>query len=735
MKKQTQARFRVAFILIAAIAIFLSSRQCLKKINENLEAQLQQSLQDVASQNVIALEKEVESTQNLLLGIADELRAYPNQENLILDMLTPVVSTYHLKRLGIITRDGIVHTTDGYTKDLSFRDFFQRGMEGKSVITDTLEDSMGTRELINVFSMPYYEKDGTTIAGVLFATYRTIKFQESLAIESFDGEGYSCIVDSNGNVVANSKKSPMYGTKNIFSCLTDYSKENQETVDSMILGMSRGESGRGSYLYEGERLYYYTPVNIPYSDSQWYMLTIVPANVLNQRTEQITNNVHQLFLSGIMVVVFCLLLYLIYSYRSKKELLRLAYVDPLTDGDNYACFEEKMRQMKKTSGYLLSLDLNEFKTINSICGTQKGDETLRQVWNIIQKNIRNNELAAHVSADHFVIFMKETEKSAVETRIRMMSTELASLSDILNVPPVIPFFGICQTDHPDEVEKYHGHANRAKNQIKERRDRNYAFYDEVDYQQLMENRELEADFNSAIQSRRIEIWYQPKYSAQNSVIVGAEALVRWRKTDGTLVPPGRFIPLFEKNGLIPRLDEYVFTEVCRQQKQWQMQGFTLLPVSVNISRTSLYYSDIIDRYKAIMEEYELDFRYVQLEITESATIDNTEIARLVEEFHAAGFQVLLDDFGSGYSSLSTLNQMNFDTLKLDKSLIDYIGNEKGEKLLNCIISFAKSLGLAITAEGVETKEQLSFLQRLQCNDIQGFYFSKPLPLANYQALL
>lgn len=231
------------------------------------------------------------------------------------------------------------------------------------------------------------------------------------------------------------------------------------------------------------------------------------------------------------------------------------------------------------------------------------------------------------------------------------------------------------------------------------------------------------------------MWYQPKFNSHTGKIVGSEALIRWRADDGSLISPGRFIPLFEKNGNIIRLDEYVFREVCRQQKEWQKEGIQILPVSVNISRFSLYYSNVVEKYERIINYYDVDHKYVQIEITESAIIENTVIVELIQKFHDAGFDILLDDFGSGYSSLASLNQMPFDTIKLDKSLVDYVGNENGEKLLKFIVQLVQSLGMKITAEGVEYKEQLDFLENLNCDDIQGFYFSKPLMLADFSAKL
>ena len=246
---------------------------------------------------------------------------------------------------------------------------------------------------------------------------------------------------------------------------------------------------------------------------------------------------------------------------------------------------------------------------------------------------------------------------------------------------------------------------------------------------------MEDEFAGAISNGQFEIWYQPKYNPVDNKLVGAEALVRWRGGDGKLISPARFIPLFEKDGLIKTLDEYVFKSVCRQQAEWKSNGRQIIPVSINLSRATLYFESVAELYKCIANETGIDTKYVPIEITESAAIDNANIKVLADQFHNNGFSLLVDDFGSGYSSLSTINMKCFDTLKIDKSLIDYIGDFSGERLLDHTITLAKELGISVTAEGVETKKQVDFLTRLNCDNIQGFYYSKPLCVGDFNQLL
>ena len=239
----------------------------------------------------------------------------------------------------------------------------------------------------------------------------------------------------------------------------------------------------------------------------------------------------------------------------------------------------------------------------------------------------------------------------------------------------------------------------------------------------------------SLENNCFEVWYQPKYDPETERMVGAEGLIRWRDEKGNVIPPGKFIPLFERDGLIKVLDEYVFRKVCMQQLEWQKQGKEIIPVSINLSRASLYFDSVVSRYQQIADEIGVKTHLVPIEITESAAIDNDNIKGLADKFHDNGFPLLVDDFGSGYSSLATLNMKCFDTLKIDKSLIDYIGDFSGERLLEHTILLAKELGLCVTAEGVEREEQVDFLKQMKCDSIQGYYYSRPLPKEEFEKLL
>lgn len=737
MKQKKNGFFITILLLLISLAFIVTVSVVFNNIKTNLEREIISSLSEEAEENAALIEKEIDAKFGVLQSFANELSSTGDEIAEIRDMQS-FVEVYNFRRMGFVDLNGIAKTTDGFEKDLSFREFYQVGLKGESFITESLQETIGdsTEDMINILSVPVYDNKGE-IKGVLFATYLTEKFHEVIFSDSFQGEGYTYIVAGDGGVISSYGDGMQKEYDNIFIYTGDAAQYDDAIQEKVENDMREKISRVGIGVNEDNDKYFYCykPLEIESADMNWYIFSIEPKSVLDERMHPIMRDIQFLTVILICILVMANIIFLYYNVRRRQELFRLAYKDSITGGDNFSNFKEKAKKYENTEGYVIALDISEFKLVNNVCGNARGDEVLKVIWDVIMANCNDNEQAARVNADRFVIFWIESSKKTVTYRIEKLINEIEGISEQLSVPRLYPVIGIRAVEKLDDADKRYGEALRAKSLIKNRRDRHYAFYDEIDYDTIVENKKLENGFEKALADKKFEVWYQPKFNSHTGKIVGSEALIRWRADDGSLISPGRFIPLFEKNGNIIRLDEYVFREVCRQQKEWQKEGIQILPVSVNISRFSLYYSNVVEKYERIINYYDVDHKYVQIEITESAIIENTVIVELIQKFHDAGFDILLDDFGSGYSSLASLNQMPFDTIKLDKSLVDYVGNENGEKLLKFIVQLVQSLGMKITAEGVEYKEQLDFLENLNCDDIQGFYFSKPLMLADFSAKL
>lgn len=368
------------------------------------------------------------------------------------------------------------------------------------------------------------------------------------------------------------------------------------------------------------------------------------------------------------------------------------------------------------------LDVSDFKLINGTYGTKKGNEVLVYLSNAFRYYVKNGLLTRY-EGDQLLGLFHSKVKMDVE-RINRNINKIAEEAPIPNIRIKVGIYEDVDTNL--SIPVICDRALMAEKSISKDFKTNVAFYtDEMNQKQLAQ-RQMENDFKSAIANREFKVYYQPKYDVNTENIVGAEALVRWQKPDGTLISPGAFIPLFESDGLVVHLDEYVFENVCQFQKERMENKLPMVPISVNLSRASIHFNDVVEHYVDIVNQKQIPFECVPIELTESATLYSEKILEITDQLVKAGFTLHMDDFGSGYSSLTSLNELNFSTVKLDKSLINYIDQARGKKIVQQAIDLGHGLDMKVVAEGVESKEQRDCLKEMHCDMIQGFYYSKPL---------
>lgn len=387
-----------------------------------------------------------------------------------------------------------------------------------------------------------------------------------------------------------------------------------------------------------------------------------------------------------------------------------------------------MRFKQDQKFHVVVSDVKNFKWINGTYGEKTGDQVLTYLSEIYKGQVHDG-MVARYGGDQFVAILYgdlKLEKEEIEAAIY-------KIQERAPIPNLVINYGIYEdVDKSLPLTLICDRAFLAMKSIQDDYEKPFAFYDEEMGRKHIRDRMMENEFDDAIWNQEFVVYLQPKYSVVTEEIVGAEALVRWKKKDGAMVSPGEFIPLYEKDGLIVRLDEYVFKKVCEIQKQSMNAGRKLIPISVNLSRASIHYDNMIARYVKIVEDSGIPFSAVPIELTETAALYNVQIKELTEKMVSAGFELHMDDFGSGYSSMTSLNQLPFDTLKLDKSLIDYIENPRGKEVIRHTISLAHSLGMQVLAEGVETASQVQILRKLNCDEIQGFYYSRPVPWEEFR---
>ena len=424
----------------------------------------------------------------------------------------------------------------------------------------------------------------------------------------------------------------------------------------------------------------------------------------------------------------------------------LANHDALTSLPNRAMFNEVLTiaiqnaRRYQRSFAVLFIDLDRFKNINDTLGHDAGDKLLQQMGRRLSETMRTSDVVARLGGDEFVVLVQEiNESKQVASVARKVLSALAQPMTIQGQEcRVTASIGICMypTEAQDELALMKN-ADIAMYRAKEDGKNNYKFYTEEMNVHSFERLALETSLRRALERGEFLLHYQAKADLKSGRITGVEALVRWQHPDLGLVPPAQFIPLAEETGLIVPIGKWVLTTACAQNVAWQRQGLPPVHIAVNLSARQFADDDLVHDVAEALKSTGLPPELLELELTESMVIQNTERAgKVVSEIKKMGVRLAIDDFGVGYSSLTHLKRFPIDTLKVDRSFIRDLPQDPEDKAITeAIIAMGKSLDLTVVAEGVETQEQQSFLQELECDEMQGYYFSKPIPGEAFAELL
>lgn len=418
-----------------------------------------------------------------------------------------------------------------------------------------------------------------------------------------------------------------------------------------------------------------------------------------------------------------------------------AETDPLTGLHNRQAFYRHVRRVLDEDPQgdyaIVRYDLDRFKAYNDAFGTKAGDRLLVDMGRALCENsVQEGAFWARLDADHFVA-IGPADSAHIDLWNARQAQWLEEYSPSFHLTCSVGAYVI--TDPDIDVSFMCDRALLALKTVKTRYDTTVGWYDDSMRRQLIEEQTLIDETGDALQQNQFVVYYQPQVNYADGTLIGAEALVRWNHPQRGLIGPDGFIPLFEKNGFISRLDEYVWEQVCRYMRAWSVRMDQLFPVpiSVNLSRINLYDQTLCDKLCALVDRYEIPRANLRLEITESAYMDNPEqLINVVKRLKQMGFTVEMDDFGAGYSSLNTLKDVPVDVLKLDvRFLSSGEDNARGGNILSSVIRMAHWLKVPVVAEGVETKTQADYLKSLSCFYMQGYYFSRPMPEENFSQML
>lgn len=434
----------------------------------------------------------------------------------------------------------------------------------------------------------------------------------------------------------------------------------------------------------------------------------------------------------------------LFIYETKKEMKQLKHFqdfDALTGCPNWIKFKNDCQKLllenEDTLYAMVIFDIDKFKAINDLYGYEVGNVILTQIARLLKKHVGEGEVFSRMATDHFNVLMKCEGYSEFVKRIENLIGEINGDSPnyIVNTSMGVYFID----DKKIDINTMSDRANLARRSIKDNSQVRYALYQESMRHALIQENRIENKMEAALVNGEFEVYLQPKYMFSDEKIIGAEALVRWNDPHRGMVSPNEFIPLFERNGFVKKIDTYMFESVCRLLNRWknEMGELTGMIISVNFSRIHLNNRLLPEDLLAITKRYEIDPSMIEIELTEGTIFDNDEqMIEIMNQLKGYGFHISIDDFGKAYSSLNTLKNLPADILKLDKAFFkESTDNSKGKKIISSMLNMAKDLELVTVAEGVETREQVEFLKELGCDIAQGFYYAKPMNIIEFEAFV
>lgn len=725
-------KLNIAWILFVFLVILVLSFFYVGYVKELIYQNVYQNINELSKQTATQLNQSITEQKNFV-GIMVEFinRGYFETSEEIFDRFVIDLEDYHFTRLVILDKQGNGTTSDGHivSNYPNMEEFFNQ----QDVYVSENRPSTVSNNQVNIYSKTFTLKGEEK---VLMATINTADYQKILLRRLFE-KGGTYLINNNGTVLIDSFNNIKESNANIYDYIknkyTPTTDKEKQKIDEMAKAIKNKKTGTfDAKLGEDTYFIHYEKVSI----NDWYVVTTAADDTI--ASELIRLVVISLALClFVNLVIITITIYIDFSnQKQNRKLYKVAYIDPVTTLGNEAFFKENgaiyLQKHANQKEYVVTLDISKFKALNNRYGYEFCNEILKALGKKLIKLLPADNLTCRISNDIFATIF--TYKEPISDLLKKIHQELSYVvvkGTSIHLNLALGAYEITPQD--SDIHKILDKSYMARAQIKGQYHSNYYLFDEKLEKKLMSEQEIEACMEEALKKKEFTVIYQPKTYTANEKMSGAEALIRWYK-EGEMIPPGKFIPLFEKNKFILKLDLYIFEQVCKDLANWREKYDYMPTVSINVSKEHFAEENFIDKYVEICKKYNIETSCLDLEITESATADaNVDILKVLNYIKSKGFMISIDDFGTGYSSLSMLQNMPIDMIKIDKVFVDEADLKTDDNMINYILFMAKRLGIKKTiVEGIETKEQMEFVKRIGSDIIQGYYYSKPITKEEFE---
>lgn len=698
-------------------------------LQRTLDREMQTYLREVAQQGVKILQTQLEGDLSSLRSVATAVSSYESfDKEKMLPLLREAGKNNGFKRMTFISPEGVGILSDGAYLDASGQTSFRRAMKGEENISDRFQDATDRKEIL-VEAVPV--KENGEIRGVLTGTRSIDAYADALAVPTFGGEGYSVIARANGDkVVYSFHKNAVSDLSNIFDSGWKW-WETPAQLEKMKSDMAAGRSGMTPFLSRNHKRMYvnYVPLGI----NDWYLLSVVPVQPLKAKAAHFLLLTTVLILS-VLAAFLALVGYLFASQkRNKERLYRLAYTDGVTGYPNFAKKRAEIpallqENVKRRYAFVV-LDVDKFKTVNDVYGHEKGNMLLTHISNVLSESLETGEEFSRLNADMFQALLKFKDEGELKNRLQVINEKIVNFKapDDMTYQLVLSFGVYVIEDPALSVESMLDRALYARQTVKGKLLDTVAFYSDDIRRRASRAKRLENSMDGALARREFELLLQPVYNLLSGRIQGAEVSVWWNHPQEGVLSEADFIPLFERNGFITRLDLFVLEESCKLAAKYlgKMPG----SLEVNISRLQIYNLYFPTALGLMAKKAGIPGHALALSLSGDTDMQETEKALvMMNRLHEEGFKLVVNCSDRGLSSLSLLKGVPAEIMRLATHLLeDGHSVERSEKMLAGMVSMAKHLNMKTLAEGIDSEAQLAVAQRLGCDYAAGAVYGGPVP--------
>lgn len=747
MSKRHIAQIALAGVVVLAVILVVLTL-CVGAISRDLKTSLDEYMSEISTSTTRNVDDAIEKNFSVLHGAASFITLDNIDDNeTLMRHFEEMVAAGTFDRVGLCYDDGSGFGYDSQLGELPVQSYAQESyfvdsMKGEDVVVAPRVGRWGDGEY-GVFSVPVYNYGdaSTEPIGVLLGITESDRFSRILDADLFGGKASLYLLDSNADIISSSKSLDVDSDGDGDFFARNY--QESSGLETMRENLVDGIAGQAMFSGEGNESVYisYEPLDM----NNWSVVLAVPSSYLDERNAAIF--FVALILAVFTIVVAILFMFVIFHLykRGERRLLQAASTDELTGiGNAYAL----TRTLQNGSFYfdgnwvLVECNVKGFSYFNRVFGYERGNELITSLASALTENIDadKDEVIVRLSGERFGLLLCEACDSDLAVRLDEIMEEIHRdlVPDNLRYQIVLQCAArrLMPEDAAGDKRLIIQSVNELLRRLAHVSENAKVFFSQDIMSEGYRRSHIESVMETALRNKEFQVYFQPQcdIGGEELVLSGAESLVRWDSPILGLLSPDEFISLFEENGFISKLDRYMLENTCVCLRKWLDEGITCVPVSVNVSSASLYQHDIVEEIAKVVDSCGVPRNLIKIEITESVMSESLQLFNEVSSaLKEKGFAVIMDDFGSGYSSFSLLKDISFDGVKLDRAFFGgSLPTKKGRVIVSSVVDLLNGLGFEVLAEGVEDVREVEYLRSCGCRFIQGYYFGKPKPAIDFE---